>query len=227
MLSANSDSARANTVVEGPFDGRYGQWNLTQEDVDGVKVYRTALGVCSAAVFAATAISVSGLMDVSPRLYDALFLVEAAAFGVALQTIHIYMKPMHNTLKALWGAGVAGAVALGISPLLSTGGLVTEVYAHPALLLAVGWQFVSLTGLFFKEAICFGRTEAIALTALLPILTGGHFLGVFPAGVEAGLALAFSSTFVFFAARKLFLQPALDDLGDKSIFDHLARGGEL
>ena len=43
---------------------------------------------------------------------------------------------------------------------------------RPELLLASGWVFVALTGLFFKEFACFQRWEASALFAILPILTG-------------------------------------------------------
>ena len=66
--------------------------------------------------------------------------------------------------------------------------LVLTTYNHPELLLASGWVFVSLTGLFFKEFACFQRWEASALFALVPVLAGGHFLKLFPAPLELIIA---------------------------------------
>ena len=135
-------------------------------------------------------------------------------------------QPMHNFLKALWAAGALGAlVVLASSPSHS---LVVESFLHPELLLASGWVFVALTGLFFKEWACFQRWEASALFALVPVLTGGHFLHILPQGLEAGLAAALAVMFPFFALRK-FEQPLKADIGDKSIFEYFKRveRGEL
>jgi len=218
-------SDRGSNIVEGPFDGQYGQWSLTQADADGVMIYRVALAVMALAMSSVATLALTAGSDVPSLAYDALYFTSTAAFGVALANIHIYMKPMHNLLKASWGVGAAASVALCLSPLL-TNGLVQDTYAHPALLLAIGWQFVALTGLFVKEAFCFGRFEALSLIALVPVLAGGHFLGVLPDTVERGGAAAFAALFLLFAARK-FMQPARDDIGDMSVFHHLAKGGEL
>jgi uncharacterized integral membrane protein len=199
--------------------------NLTQSDVDGVSLYRSSLAICAALTAIGVGTSLAGL-PIAPRAYDALYFSAAASFGVSLQTIHIYLKPMHNLVKGLWATGVLCSSVLAISPLLSTGALVSELQLRPELMLAVGWQFVALTGLFFKEAFCFGRAEAAALTLLVPLLSAGHFLRLLPGPVENAGALAFAVLFLFFAARK-FQQPARDDLGDKSVFDHLERGGSL
>jgi uncharacterized integral membrane protein len=229
--AAPPPSDESSRVVDGPFDGMYGQWYLTQSDVDGIALYRGSLAVCAALVTAGVAGGLSGV-DVPPCAWDALYFGAAGAFAVALATIHIYLKPAHNFLKALHGGGVAASVVIALSLVygsstdVSSGGLVMEVLAKPELLLAVGWQFVALTGLFFKEAVCFQRTEALALGLLVPVLTGGHFLRILPAQAEVGGSIAFAALFLLFAARK-FRQNPRDDLGDKSVFDHLERGGTL
>lgn len=222
---ASSKSARASKVIEGPFEGNFGTWYLTQGDADGVLIYRLCLLTMSVATATAGALALTVGTDISPRVYDALALLSALAFGGSLQTIHIYLKPMHNFLKVLWALGLAGGLALAASPLTGDG-VVLTVFDKPALLLAIGWQFVALTGLFFKEAVCFHRLEANLLIALVPLLSGGHFLGALPADAERAGSAVFVALFLVFALRK-FTQPARDDIGDMSVFNHLESGGSL
>lgn len=214
-----SSEERRAVVVEGPFEGAYGEWSLTQGDVDGVLVYRSSLAVSALAVAAGVALA---HMGISGHTLDAMYGVHTAALGVALYTIHIYLKPMHNMLKVLWALGTAGSLALLFSPMLTSGALVTEVVQRPALLLAVGWQFVALTGLFFKESICFAHTEALLLTALVPVLAGGHFLGILPISMEDSAVTVFAIAYAIFALRK-FAQPPREDIGDLSVFQHMAK----
>jgi uncharacterized integral membrane protein len=229
--STHQPDSKAAAVIDGPYDGHYGQWYLTQGDVDGVALYRRSLAACAALIAAGVVGGLSGV-DVPARVWDALYFAAAGSFAVSLATIHIYLKPAHNFLKALHGGGVlasavlALALASGDTAAGLSGGLVTEVLAKPELMLAVGWQFVALTGLFFKEAVCFQRTEALALGVLVPVLTGGHFLRVLPVEFEVVGSVMFSALFIVFAARK-FQQDPRDDLGDKSVFDRLESGGAL
>lgn len=214
-------TSRGAKIVGGPFDGQYGPWYLKQSDVDGVNVYRVCLLISSLSAAAATTLSLTAGQTASSVTYDALALISSLAFGGALQTIHIYAKPLHNLLKILWVAGFAGAIALAASPL--TNHTVTQaVLERPALLLAVGWQLVALTGLFVKEAVCFGRTEATLLIALVPALSAGHFLQIAPLALERPAAGLFAALFVFFSLRK-FTQPPTDDIGDMSIFEYLKK----
>lgn len=215
MSQASDRSAR---VVAGPFAGHYGEWVLTQADVDGVLFYRGSL--LASAIFCASGVLLAHTSYSSPLALDALFGLHSAAFGCALASIHIYLRPMHNMLKALFAAGGLGALAL----LAANGGpgVVEMVVERPALMLAVGWQFVALTGLFFKESVCFGRLEALALTGLVPVIAGGHFLGIVNGGVADNAMVAFAVGYLLFAARK-FTQEAGDDLGDKSVFDYMAK----
>lgn len=219
-----SPESPTNKILQGPLDGRYGPWYFRQSDATDVLTYRVSLSAM--AVSASTSLALALTAHSSPLLHDALYFATLAFFGVALDKIHIYMKPMHNLLKALWLMGVLGSVALSVSPLTGAEGLVQGMLSHPALLLGTGWWFVALTGLFVKEAACFGRLEAIALIFLVPALTGGHFVGLLSRQAEVYGGVVFSAVFVFFAIRKL-LQDALDDVGDMSVFEHLAKGGEL
>ncbi|GAB0496264.1 hypothetical protein MMPV_007576 [Pyropia vietnamensis] len=212
-------------VVAGPFDGAYGSWNLTAADVRGVQTYRWALLACAAATAAGVA---GGLASVDPHALDAAAAVATASLGVAFWTIHVYLKPAHNLLKGLWVVGTVGGGVLGAAT-WAHGGLLAATASTPALLLGWGWLFVGATGLFFKEALCFGRPEAVGLAVGLPLLTGGHFMSGVAGGEAAGLgatlpdweapaAVAWAALFVFFAARKVWGQEVVADLGDKSVF---------
>lgn len=215
---------RASRIVRGPFEGMYGAWNLTQGEVDGVLQYRGAL--LASALSAALGIGVGvfgsagGGVD-TKTLLDGLFLLHTAAFGLAIGKIHIYLKPMHDLLKVTYGAGLLGSLAL-IAGHAADPGLVSSVVAHPALMLAVGWQFVAMTGLFFKEFACFGRLEAVGLFLLTPVITGGHFLGLVHGDVAKFALCAFAMQYVFFAAHK-FNQLPEADIGDLSVFEHIAK----
>ena len=139
-------------IVEGPFEGQFGAWVVDEEDAAEVLVYRASLvgAALSVAAGACMALlpSVTGLEEAPAWAFDVAAAGFFASFGVSLATIHIYMKPMHNFLKALWAAGAVGAViVLAFSPEHS---LVLSSFEHPELLLASGWVFVALTGLFFK-----------------------------------------------------------------------------
>jgi uncharacterized integral membrane protein len=87
-------------------------------------------------------------------------------------------------------------------------------------LLGVGFIFASLTGIYFKEAFCFNRLETKFLTPLVPTLLLGHLLGILPLNWEKGLLILWATLFVIFALRKLS-QPLPNDIGDKSVFEHL------
>lgn len=230
--TAGGERRQGGEVVEGPFRGQFGSWVVDEADAAEVLTYRASLVAAALSVSAAATMAVVpgalplGVEEAPAWAFDAAAAGFYAAFGVSLSTIHIYMKPMHNFLKALWAAGALGAlVVLASSPSHS---LVVESFLHPELLLASGWVFVALTGLFFKEWACFQRWEASALFALVPVLTGGHFLHILPQGLEAGLAAALAVMFPFFALRK-FEQPLKADIGDKSIFEYFKRveRGEL
>lgn len=210
-------SKNSSEVVEGPFRGSYGQWYLTRGDVSDVQIYRASLGVLCFTQSLSILLALSNIATPS-AVYDVLYLTGIAAFGVSLAKIHIYVKPLHTLLKYLVLASATGSLAL----LAAKHSLVPLVYENPTLLLAVGWQYVALTGIFIKEAVCFQRSEAIGLALLIPILTGGHFFGILPDSLERLGGGLFIASFIWFCVGK-FVQDPKDDLGDMSVFQHRAQ----
>ncbi len=148
----------------------------------------------------------------------ALAATGAAGLGTALFLIHIYVTPLKRMLQLFWAAGVAGGAYL-----LATQGdasLPHFVAAHPVGVWAIGPAFAALTGLTFKEGVCYGKPEAFALTLLMPALLLGHLTGLGAAadgGVDAALAALTAGLLLVFAARK-YTQPVKDDIGDGSVF---------
>ena len=222
-------------VLSGPYEGRFGEWYLTRADVDEVRAYRQGMAVtAAAAAVAAVALlaEVAG-SPVSGVVRDAAYWLGVVGLGRALQNIHIYLAPIHRLLKALYTVGVGGSavVTLVLNAQSVAGGhglvsLAEWLAQHPIGWVAgAGWCFVALTGIFFKEAFCFGRAEALGLTVLTPLLVGGHFVGLWrTAGEPAAATVAVVAALLFgvFAVHK-FEQPVLDDLGDKSVFEYLRR----
>jgi uncharacterized integral membrane protein len=209
-------------VVEGPFEGQFGTWVVDEDDAAEVLVYRGSLVVAAFAVATGCGMALLPVLTggAAPAAWslDLAAAVFLGAFGVSLKTIHIYMKPMHDMLKALWLGGVVGSIAVLAAS--ETHSLVLASYLDPINLLGPGWAFVALTGLFFKEFACFQRLEASVLFGLVPLLTGGHFLHFLPLGVEQGFAAALAGSFVFFAIRKFDL-PLKADIGDKTVFAYI------
>ena len=93
--------------------------------------------------------------------------------------------------------------------------------AAPAGVWLVGPLGAALTGLAFKEGLCYGKPEAGALFFCLPAFLLGHLSGLAPAQLDTGLGLACASLLLLFAGRK-FAQPLTDDVGDKSVFEFRA-----
>ena len=92
------------------------------------------------------------------------------------------------------------------------------VTAHREAVWAVGPLFAAVTGVAFKEGICYGKPECAALFFTVPALLLGHLSGVAPSAAEQALLAAFVALAGVFAARK-YTQPIKDDIGDKSIFE--------
>jgi uncharacterized integral membrane protein len=200
------------------YQGHFGDFQVTKRDRIGVVVYRGALLV------AALAFAVGSILILrwGPQIavlnsLTALFLCFCAAMGVSLATIHIYMISLHRTLQIFWAIGTGAALWIGIR---SSEPLAAAIYNHPINLMAVGWIFVSLTGLFFKEAFCFNRLETKFLTFIAPVLLLGHWLQFLPMAAERSLLGAWAVLFLIFALRKV-VQPIPPDIGDKSVFTYL------
>ncbi|MEO0853737.1 MAG: DUF2301 domain-containing membrane protein, partial [Cyanobacteria bacterium J06648_11] len=98
--------------------------------------------------------------------------------------------------------------------------LLQTIYEHPAVLWATGFTFAALTGIFIKEAFCFGRLETMVLAPLVPALLMGHLTGVLPSPLKANLLAIWAVLFLVFALRKC-VQAIPPDIGDKSVFAYL------
>ena len=91
------------------------------------------------------------------------------------------MKPLHNALKISWLIGLLSTIFFSFQ---SSDYLVISLTKNPFILLGIGFIFVSLTGLFIKEAFCFNRLEAKFLTVIIPTLLLGYMLDFLPIQIE-------------------------------------------
>ncbi|KAG0546639.1 hypothetical protein BDA96_01G011900 [Sorghum bicolor] len=202
------------------YNGAYGPWTVDDSDVREVLLYRSGL-VTAAASFVAAA-SAALLPEGNPAsgagAADLLYAVGASGLGLSLLLIHIYVTPIKRFLQALWAVGVLGSLGtylVAARPLDE--GLVQYVLDHPAALWFVGPTFAALTGLVFKEGLCYGKLEAGILTFVIPGLLLGHLSGLMDNSTKTTLLGVWMLLFTVFAARK-FQQPIKDDIGDKSVF---------
>lgn len=196
------------------YQGQFGNFTITPDDRTGVIVYRTGL-MAAALSFAIGSTLV--LVNSSTELLTLLIACFYVALGVSLLTIHIYLAPLHRLLQVFWLIGSAATVTLAFS---SSQPLAETVYNHPTALLGVGFTFVALTGIYFKEAFCFNRLETKILTPLVPVLLLGHLVGVLPLQWERIMLAIWAILFVVFALRKA-VQQIPPDIGDKSVFAYL------
>lgn len=200
------------------YQGRFGEFTITAADRRGVILYRLGLTIAALSFAIATGIALTQPnAPLTPWILTGLYAVFGLALGVSLLTIHIYLIILHRFLQACWLIGAIASVVIAVkfpTPLVVT------VYEHPLLLLGVGWLFVALTGIFFKEAFCFDRLETKLLTPLVPIVLLGHLSGLLPLYAGQLLLAIWAGGFLIFAGRKAF-QAIPDDIGDKSVFEYL------
>ncbi|XP_041012672.1 uncharacterized protein LOC121256097 [Juglans microcarpa x Juglans regia] len=211
-----------NSVDRTVYQGIYGPWTVDSSDVREVVLYRAGLvtAASSFVVAASTALlpENSLLSDIIKQNLDLFYTIGAGGLGLSLFLIHIYVTEIKRTLQALWGLGVVGSLATYTSLALPAGeNLVQYVVDHPLAVWFVGPLFAALTGLVFKEGLCYGKLEAGILTFIIPTVLLGHLTGLMDDGVKLTLLGSWMVLFVIFAGRK-FTQPIKDDIGDKSVF---------
>ncbi|MEP0917228.1 DUF2301 domain-containing membrane protein [Leptolyngbya sp. DQ-M1] len=200
------------------YQGQFGTFTLDDHDRQGVIVYRTGLAI--AALSFAIAAGFAFLQNYA--WITPLYFIFWAALGVSLFTIHIYLKPLHLALQAFWAIGGIASIALLF---MSSEPLGLYVYQHPIWIFGVGFTFAALTGIFFKEAVCFNRFETKLLTPIVPLLLLGHLTGWLPTSWEQALLGGWAVLFVIFAMRKS-IQSIPPDIGDKSVFEYLKTQSE-
>ncbi|MEA5514794.1 DUF2301 domain-containing membrane protein [Nodularia sp. UHCC 0506] len=199
------------------YQGQFGEFTVDNSDRTGVITYRAGLMV-AALSFAIGSVLV--LFNNNPTTIAALTPLYACfslGLGVSLLTIHIYMAFLHRLLQVFWAIGSISAIVLALS---SSEPLAIAVYNQPLTLFGIGFTFVALTGIFFKEAFCFNRPETKLLTLTVPLLLLGHLIGILPTHWEQVLLGVWTIFFLVFALRKIF-QAIPPDIGDKSVFTYL------
>ncbi|UBF23658.1 DUF2301 domain-containing membrane protein [Kovacikia minuta CCNUW1] len=200
------------------YQGQFGEFTITESDRQGVVVYRGALAVAALCFAIGVGLVLwQGNHPTVLSLLTPLYTVFCLALGVSLVTIHIYLKPLHQALQVFLAIGCAASLAIAH---FSPDPFALTVYNQPLTLFGVGFTFVALTGIFFKEAFCFNRLETKFLTFLVPVLLLGHLVGWMPLQVSQLLLILWAVLFIVFAVRKL-IQPIPPDIGDKSVFDYL------
>jgi uncharacterized integral membrane protein len=209
-----------NTTMSPIYQGQFGEFTITDADRREVILYRTGLAVSGLSF----AIGVGLMLGIGNdplvlQLLTPLFMLFSAGLGLSLWTIHIYFKVLHRVLQLFW---LIGTIAAVIFTVYSTEPLAVFVYQQPFSILGIGFVFAALTGIFFKEGFCFGRLETKLLTPLLPVLLLGHMFSFLPVAIEKILLITWAGLFLVFAFRKV-IQAIPPDIGDKSVFAHLAQ----
>ena len=199
------------------YEGMYGPWTIDGRDRAEVALYRAGLSVSAAGAAGLAAAALTPLeLPVDP-----LFGCFAGGLGLSLSLVHMYLADIKKVMQALFAAGAAGYLYLSMAH--------PEVPAaefavgHPWAIWLVGPLFASLTGLAFKEGMCYGKIEAGYLFFAVPALVLGH-LGFSHGEVSTLERVALganTAAYVVFAARK-YTQAVKDDLGDKSVFEFQA-----
>ncbi|XP_014514900.1 uncharacterized protein LOC106772815 isoform X1 [Vigna radiata var. radiata] len=205
------------------YDGIYGPWTIDDSDVREVILYRSGL-VTTATSFVVAASAAflpdnSSLSTTLKQNLDLFYVLGSSGLGLSLLLIHIYVSEIKRFLQALWVLGVLGsATAYFTLAQPANKNLILYVVDNPSAIWFVGPLFAALTGLVFKEGLCYGKLEAGLLTFVIPTVLLGHLTGLMDDGVKLTLLASWMTLFVIFAARK-FTQPIKDDIGDKSVFN--------
>ncbi|KAH1120473.1 hypothetical protein J1N35_003633 [Gossypium stocksii] len=217
-VSESSQGSIDRTVYQGAF----GPWTIDPEDVREVLLYRSGLvTAASSFVIASSAAFLPDNFTLKETIENNLnwiYLIGAGGLGLSLYLIHIYITELKRTLQAFWALGVVGSLATYLALAQPAGeNLVQYVIENPMAVWFVGPLFAALTGLVFKEGLCYGKLEAGILTFIIPTLLLGHLTGLMDDGTKLTLLGSWMALFVIFAGRK-FTQPVKDDIGDKSVF---------
>ncbi|WP_445633232.1 Integral membrane protein [Nostoc sp. DSM 114161] len=199
------------------YQGQFGEFTITSHDRTGVIIYRVGLMIAALSFAVGSGLI---LLNNNPTVLSALTPLYACfilALGVSLFTIHIYMIILHRMLQIFWAIGTIASAILALS---NSEPLAVTIYNQPITLFGVGFVFVALTGIYFKEAFCFNRLETKVLTPIVPLLLLGHLVGILPIEWEGILLGIWATLFLVFALRKT-VQPIPADIGDKSVFTYL------
>ncbi|MBV6625079.1 MAG: DUF2301 domain-containing membrane protein [Rivularia sp. (in: Bacteria)] len=198
------------------YQGQFGEFTITKDDRLGVVIYRAGLAIAALCFAVGTGLV---LFNDNPNLQLITFLYAgfSLALGISLLTIHIYMVELHRALQVFWAIGSISAIVIAFS---NSETLAQTVYNYPLTIFGIGFTFVALTGIYFKEAFCFNRLETKLLTPIVPLLLLGHMTNILPVKAEKVLLAVWAVFFIIFAIRKA-IQAIPPDIGDKSVFEYL------
>ncbi len=203
---------------EAVYEGQFGSFTVDRKDRTEVILYRAGLAV-AAGSFAIAVLCTFFASAIAPQVATVCYALMWCALGVSFFKIHIYLRPLHQALKVFWAIGGVASLAIAFrypTPLALT------AYEQPLTIFGIGFTFAALTGIFVKEAFCFDRLETKFLFFIVPGLLLGHMAGVLSASTERGMLAIWAALFVVFALRKV-IQPIPPDIGDKSVFEYLAK----
>ena len=200
------------------YQGQFGTFTIDEKDRLEVIIYRLGLTIASLSFCVGAGLLLwQGLTNTVMGALTPLFFLFMIGLAVSLQTIHIYLKPLHNALKLLLLIGFCSAIFFSFQ---SNNYLVYDIINNHFILLGIGCAFASLTGIFIKEAFCFNRLEAKFLSAIIPSLLLGYMFNLLPLNIEQFLLTSWCLLFLVFILRKS-VQDIPSDIGDKSVFEYL------
>ena len=200
--------------------GVYGDFIVTSNDKKEVLFYRLSILFCG--LFFSIGIA-NWFYHGSHQTWIYL-LGLSISIGLSLKWIHIYLRPLHQTLVIFWLLGSLGILIL--SYIYGLTNIIFGLRENPKLILLIGPLFASLTGIGFKEFFCFRRIEAIGITIFIPIALVGYLTELANERFTFAMLVISSLQLLTMGIRKFNL-PAEADIGDKSVFDFLENQRKL
>ena len=200
--------------------GVYGDFIVTSNDKKEVLLYRLSILFCG--LFFSIGIA-NWFYHGSHQTWIYL-LGLSISIGLSLKWIHIYLRPLHQTLVIFWLLGSLGILIL--SYIYGLTNIIFGLRENPKLILLIGPLFASLTGIGFKEFFCFRRIEAIGITIFIPIALVGYLTELANERFTFAMLVISSLQLLTMGIRKFNL-PAERDIGDKSVFDFLENQRKL
>tara|TARA_B100001109_G_scaffold167714_1_gene136755 strand:- start:166 stop:828 length:663 start_codon:yes stop_codon:yes gene_type:complete len=200
--------------------GVYGDFIVTSNDKKEVLLYRLSILFCG--LFFSIGIA-NWFYHGSHQTWIYL-LGLSISIGLSLKWIHIYLRPLHQTLVIFWLLGSLGILIL--SYIYGLTNIIFGLRENPKLILLIGPLFASLTGIGFKEFFCFRRIEAIGITIFIPIALVGYLTELANERFTFAMLVISSLQLLTMGIRKFNL-PAEADIGDKSVFDFLENQRKL
>ena len=194
--------------------GVYGDFIVTSNDKKEVLLYRLSILFCG--LFFSIGIA-NWFYHGSHHTWIYL-LGLSISIGLSLKWIHIYLRPLHQTLTIFWVIGCIGFVILSYHFGLTN--IINGLRENPKSILLIGPLFAALTGIGFKEFFCFRRIEAIGITIFIPIALIGYLTELANESFTFGTLVVSCLLLLSMGIRKFNL-PAEADIGDKSVFDFL------